>query len=474
VRASGVVSHSTIADAAPEALVAPAVRGNIISRGVASISATWALGPASLVNLNAYAFGLSGLFTGIGSGVLPFKVLDIVEDGKVHVLWMDLDQNGAIAFVSLCGLLMAAVAQPFSGYLSDRSISRWGQRVPLMVLGAVALALAALSLGTSQAFGAVLASTMAVQMSGNFMQGPANALLIDNIPPSKMGGAAGMLNLYKVIGAGSLVVMIFLLMDSYDRETGRVWLWASLLLATAAMVASTSWTVLSLRPRPKGAKRPAFQSVDAPPPERGAVPTASVRGRRKSYVWFLVSLAFVIAAMSAMQVYAIPFLKNAVGLENPARGAALLALVVAGSTSLVTFPAGKLQDRFGHRKLLAVGGLFGAGGALALMTASSLGEVMAVGVLVGVSIGIFVSVTWAMANRLVAKPLAARQLGYTSIATLVGAATARLAGPGIDALNERSPELGYTVMLGAIAIAFVISPFLLGVISPARRPSPAI
>ena len=36
-----------------------------------------------------------------------------------------------------------------------------------------------------------------------------------------------------------------------------------------------------------------------------------------TYGWFLFSLTFVIAAMSSMQVYALFFLQDVVGLDNP-------------------------------------------------------------------------------------------------------------------------------------------------------------
>jgi Na+/melibiose symporter-like transporter len=288
------------------------------------------------------------------------------------------------------------------------------------------------------------------------------------VPPSRIGAAAGLLNVFKVAGAGVFVITVLLLMDNYDPETGRAWLWASLLLLVGIMVASALWTVLSLRRRgparvpgsPAPAEAPARRLLHrVPPASRG-------EGRRRGpYLLFLLSLVFIIAALSAMQVYSIPFLEDAVGLENPARGAALLALVLALSTAAVSVPAGRLQDRFGHRPLLLAAGVTGAAAALLLMGVHTLVQIMVVGMVAGISIGTFISVTWAMANRLVPKVAAARELGYTGVATLAGAAMARMGGPGIDALNAGTPELGYRVMLGAIAVAFLIAPALLWLVA---------
>lgn len=440
--------------AASPAMVTPS-SGHILSRAASSVASTWAMGPASLFNLNAYAFGVSALFTGIGTGIVPVLVLELTDHGPIPFLWFRLDDNAAVALVSLFGLFMAAVAQPLAGYMSDRL----GKRTTVMAGGMAALAVAAFSLGFARGYEAILASVVAVQFAGNFTQGPANALLLDHVPPHRIGAAAGMLNVFKVAGAGVFVIIIFLIMDNYDPDTGRVWLWTSVLLVITAMLAASAWTVLTVRKVKPGV--PSGVANHGRPAVSPARPASQTPTRRRPYYLFLASLAFVIAAMSAMQVYSLPFLKNAVDLAEPARAAAMLALIVAVFTALTAVPAGRLQDRFGHRNLIFAAGLLGGAGALLLLLADSLVPVMFIGILVGMCIGIFVSVTWAMANSLVRRNAAGRDLGLTSVAVLAGAALARVAGPGIDALNNRSPELGYQVLLGAIALAFFVSPVLL-------------
>ena len=77
------------------------------------------------------------------------------------------------------------------------------------------------------------------------------------------------------------------------------------------------------------------------------------------------------------------------------------------------------------------------------------------------AIGLFLTLTWTVANDLVTHADAARELGYTSIATLIGAAMARFAGVGIDIINDLSENLGYKAMLVSVALAFVLSAVLL-------------
>ncbi len=464
-----VNSSKTLADSVPVA----AQRGNILLRKVPAVLAPWRRGPSSLTNLNAYAFGLSAVFTGVGSGVMPLMITGLTDRGRIHFLWMDMDKNGGIAIVSLAGLIIAALIQPVAGYLSDRSNTTPGQRTQFLAVGAVGLGLAVLSLGFADVFLAMLAATIAIQVFGNIIQGPAQALLIDHVPPSRMGSAAGLLNVFKVAGAGIAVVAVLLLMNNYqirlrngDVEAARVWLWTSLVLVLIVMLISVGWTSLSLRHRRAGGALPAFAQDERDLPSRTVSDAAAPSGPkpttlRGEYLWFLVSLVFVVGAMSAMQVYSIPFLEDAVGLENPALDAALLAIVLTVTAGAVAVPAGRLQDRFGHRVLLLIAAGFGAAGALLLLSASALAHVLLIGVPLGIAIGIFLSVTWAMANGLVPRTKAAQNLGYTSLATLLGAVLGRLGGPGIDALNANTPKLGYDVMLGIVALAFIISPLLL-------------
>ena len=67
-------------------------------------------GPGSLVNLSLYAFGISGLWTALGTPILPIKVDEIVSNNGSSIfgfLFDENDKNGALGIVSLTGLAMA-------------------------------------------------------------------------------------------------------------------------------------------------------------------------------------------------------------------------------------------------------------------------------------------------------------------------------------------------------------------------------
>ena len=143
----------------------------------------------------------------------------------------------------------------------------------------------------------------------------------------------------------------------------------------------------------------------------------------------------------------------------------MLAGVVVLSTAATVLPAGYVADRVGRSWILILGGGLGALGAAILLFVSSFVAILLDGLIIGCSVGIMLSVTWTVANDMVSGRRAARDLGLTGIAMLVGSALARVAGVGIDALNNRSEGLGYQVMLVSICIAFIVAAIMLAVVA---------
>lgn len=417
-------------------------------------------GPNNFSNLSLYAFGLSGLWTGVGSGILPFKVLEALEIGSVEIFGYALDKNGALGMLSLLGLLVAAFVQLGAGALSDRDV-RPGKRLPFLLFGGVGLVVTTVFFGFTASFLSLLIAIFTMQLFGNMAQGPANALIIDHVPTRRRGEAAGILNLWRLLGAGSITVIVLQFMSRYDSEESPEWLWYSIVLMTLVLVATVLWTVITSRTS-DGLFIPSFRKRAGRSEPRGQQHLAGTAfAISRSYFAFLVALAFTIAAMSSMQIYALFFLQDVVGLENPADGADLLVVIIVLAAGATVLPAGRLSDRVGRTSLFVIAGVSGVIASTLLLFVGSIGPVLAIGVIIGISVGLFMTLTWAVANDLVSRASAAKELGYTSIATLAGAAAARFAGIGIDELNDVSENLGYKAILIAVAIAFALAGLIL-------------
>ena len=81
---------------------------------------------------------------------------------------------------------------------------------------------------------------------------------------------------------------------------------------------------------------------------------------------------------------------------------------------------------------------------------------------IGFCVGIYLSVGWAVANDLVRRSTAARDLSLTSLSGLAGAIVGRSSGFFIGGLNEAGlgfgiEHLGYAVVLGSGSLAFLVS-----------------
>ena len=422
-------------------------------------------GSQSLFNISVYTFGMSGVWVAFGSVLLQFKSTEIAANDPVLMFGWTLDKTSLAAFISLVGLAIAAVVQPAVGLLSDRQVGTVSfKRYPFIVIGLFGLAFSTLMFGFVNSFLALLLVTVAMQISGNTAQGPANALIIDHVDDSDRGRASGYLNLMRLVGSGFVAMLVVFLMSNYDAESAPQWLWYSVILMVSVLLATTVYTFLALRVPQSGSAAVRDDTVleDA---DIGEVSSSqSEDGGRARYYYFLVSMAFVIAAMSATQTNALFFIQDVIGLENPARGGNYILGSLIGAAAIVVYPAGRLSDHIGRGVLLLISGFMGAGGILSMLVldANSLIEVIPGVVAIGFAVGIYFSVGWAVANDLVRRSTAARDLGLTSISGLIGAIVGRSSGFFIGGLNERGLEmgieyLGYTVMLGSASVAFVVS-----------------
>jgi MFS family permease len=167
-------------------------------------------------------------------------------------------------------------------------------------------------------------------------------------------------------------------------------------------------------------------------------------------------------AYATLQTFALYFLKDVVGLTNPAPATAKFSIVAAAGTLAFVYPAGYLSDKVGRKPVAMTAGTVGIlGVVLVYLFQHSLTLVILCGGLIGISLGAFMSTNWALAVDLVPRGEEARYLGLTNIATAGGAALARLMGPLIDFFNASGPNLGYRVMLLACLIYFAIGTGLL-------------
>lgn len=397
------------------------------------------------VKITVMGFALAALWSSLHSIILPLKLLEYVAESQ---------KNTYLGLLTFTGLILAMITQPIAGAVSDRSRLSYGRRRPYVLLGAILALIFLPGVGLAGSYTAIFVIYCMLQISCNTAQAPYQAFIPDLIPQNRRGLASGVKSLLEILGGVALVRLTAYLMGRYFAGEGGSWLWIALGALSIVLLAATVITVLAVREKqgtgismsPLSSLYQSFK-ID-------------VKGRR-DFGWFLLSRALLGIPGVILQIFALYYLMDVVGIANPAAVAGDL-LVVVGVCLLVTvYPAGRLSDRFGRKPIIISSGLLGAVGILSLFFSQNYIHIMFSGAVLGVANGAMLSSSWALATDLAVKGEEARYLGVTSLAMAGGSALARLVGPVIDFFNQISSGLGYQIMLLVCFISFIIGALLI-------------
>ncbi|HEX6542147.1 MAG TPA: MFS transporter [Ktedonobacterales bacterium] len=184
-----------------------------------------------LIAISIFWFALNFHWAAIPLILLPSQVVGILlqeAPGNTLALqsaWVDSHKGLALAIVVAPGLIVALLANPFFGLLSDRTPGRFGRRRPYVlagtlvnVVGLAMMALLPIALAgnhsgnvLSPALLALMGSLMFVQLANNAAAAPFHALLPDLVTEEQRGLASGIMGLAYWCGTigGALVPTLF-------------------------------------------------------------------------------------------------------------------------------------------------------------------------------------------------------------------------------------------------------------------------
>jgi MFS family permease len=183
-------------------------------------------------------------------------------------------------------------------------------------------------------------------------------------------------------------------------------------------------------------------------------------GARKypSFTWWVINRLLYLAAVGSIQGFALYFLQDVLNVPNAAKATANLMMVVGISTLLSALPSGWLSDKFGRKPLVILSGIVAALGTFLLFFAQGMTMVMVCGVIIGLSVGIFMTVNWALGTDLVPATEAGLYLGVSNLAGAgAGVVGAGIGGPMADFFNASQRGLGYLVIFAIYGALFVLS-----------------
>ena len=409
------------------------------------------------VKITIFGFALTALWQSLHTIILPLRLLDFVAETQ---------KNTYLGLITFSGLILAMLVQPLAGAISDRSGFGWGRRRPFILLGTIATLILLPGLGFLGSFLSIVIIYCLLQVSTNAAQGPYQAFIPDLAPPGKRGQASGVKSFLEIMGGVALIYPIALLMDRYFPAGESQWLWFALgLLAIILLLAMVATVILVKEPQLAGSSR---QSLLTTLKQTFKIDV----GTNRNFVWFLVSRLLVFMAFATIQQFALNFLRDVIGVANPAEATARFSIVAVASMLVVVWPAGYLSDKMGRKPINIAAGLLGALGVAVIFLFQNYASILWGAGIIGIAVGAFNSTNWALATDLVPKTEEARYLGLTNLATAGGAALARLIGPLIDFLNRYDSVLGYQVMLLAGIIYFVAGALLITKIRETRLKDP--
>jgi len=396
--------------------------------------------------LSGFWFAIAYTIQPLGGNIIPLLVARFTHPMTVHFgpAALPVDVNTYVAILDTFGAAFAIVWQPAIGALSDGNRARIGRRRPFIAIGVVGDIIFLTIMAFVTSYWMLLIVYALFQMASNTAQGPYQGMLPDQVPAEQRAEASGYYGAMNMVGT----IFGFIVVGAILIPTGHLRL-AILTLPIVVGVADRRITRRSSQP----VARSIFLSfaIDA--------------RKYRDFAWLMVSRLFFLMAPVGISTYALNFIRYTFHYSEGKASlysSALQALVVVFA-AVMSLSAGFLADRYGKKRLVAAACLIGAVGSTLLIFAPSLVWILAFGVIVGISLGVFLSVDWAFMTDLIPKAEAGRYMGVSNIATASAGFIARpILGPIIDAFNNnRTSAVGYRVMFGIVTGFYLIAFFTL-------------
>ena len=429
-----------------------------------------------LALMSLYWIAIGYLWLSLGGLILPDLVQILV--GRAH-------KGTAISVLEGIGTVMAVVWQPMAGAISDRWSSPLGRRRPFIIAGTVGDVIFLVGLALSGSYWVLVIFYFLLQTASNTAQGPYQGLLPDVVPHEQRGEASGYYGIANLVGILAGTVGAGLLLHRYGPVVA--------IASIAVLLTVTMLVTVIFVPDTAAPVEEQFES-----PLQAFLHTFSLDLRRyRDFGWLMASRLLILMGVVGLQSFAFFYFSDVYFAgdrkQTTVATSVLLGLVVLVGL-LVTWPAAKLSDRVGRKRIVFGGALIGAAATTVLVFShyqllpSSVvvplghllhvpplaAQAVFVGFFIGIGFGSFLSVDWAFITDVIPPGEAGRFMGFSNIATAGSGIIARLsAGWLLDYFNAGPRILGlpggYPVIFGLFALWMVAGSLLvLMVREPAR------
>jgi MFS family permease len=383
------------------------------------------VGPKQQLALSAYWFALS--FQG---GAL----LGVAVPAHLLGLTRHLDKALTLGILSAVAALLAMIAQPVAGAMSDLSSARWGRRRTYLLAGALIDLLGLAGMVAANNLATLTAGLLLASLGAGISSAAYQAYVPDHVPSAQYGEASGYIGAMTMIGTVVSFGLAALLVSPSAAAPFYV---ANMAVVTAGAI----FTALAI-PEP------------ALPPHGGRIRDRSWRAlwlapwRSPNFVLVFLTRGMMLLALYMLFTFVEYYVKDVIHVTHFVQGAALVAMVATVTAIVGGVFSGWLSDRVGRKPIVTLGSAL-MGIALGVLAfAHTLNAVLAMGVVFGIALGALSAVDWALAiDVLPDRAFAAKDMGIWGISTNFPQTVAPIVGGGILAATAPfGTATGYTIL----------------------------
>ncbi|BCW38073.1 MFS transporter [Arthrobacter sp. StoSoilA2] len=428
------MSLSDLPGPVPDPAIVRGGTATALAEPVDRVRALWITGVVLInVGINAAFFG-------------PIQVL--LGQQAAH---FDEEQKEAIlALVTGCGAAVSLVANPLFGAFSDRTVSRFGRRVPWVLVGAILGAVALVGLAGAPNVAVMTVLWCLVQAGCNGAYAAITAAIPDRVPVPQRGTVGGLAAMGQTVGILAGAVIAAVVAGNFA---------AGYLVCAAALLAGV---VLYL-----------FKNDDQPLPAQARPPFSLARffqgfwvspARYPDFAWAWLTRLLVNIGNHMVTLYLLFFLSDAVHVKEtegiePAIGVLILTGLYAVMVIITSVIGGALSDRMGKRKPLVIASsVIIAVASLILGFAPTWAGAITGALVLGLGFGAYLAVDFALITQVLPTALdRGRDLGVINVANSLPQVIAPLiAFPFVTYLGGYVSLYVAAAVIGLLGAVFVV------------------
>ncbi|WP_324643074.1 MFS transporter [Pseudarthrobacter sp. LT1] len=349
--------------------------------GTSSSTVTTAPAGAPTRTPRAYVIGMPIASAGLWMAVLAPAL--VVLAIKVSEITTPETRAGALSLVAGVGALIALLANPFFGRLSDRTTSRFGMRKPWIVGGSLIGLASLVLLGSATNVTGVMVAWVIAQLSFNAALAALVATLPDQTAPAERGRLSGLIGMTLPVGLVAAAYFAQLFDNAFQMAVVPGVVGTAVTLAFAFTFKDR---VLTEKPAPLNLKEIAGSFYFNPRTYPGL-----------GWAWFTKFLVYV--GYCAGLLYLPYFFADHLHVaETAVPGLVFQATLVSSAGTVVTSLAGGwISDRIGKRKAMVIASaIIMMAGLIVIATSSTTDQVLVGQALAGLGLGCFGAVDVAL------------------------------------------------------------------------------